>query len=293
MPKIDLFPGEVGEGLRYLRVVHALGCLSKCSFCTIRTIGRRPEYFPHERVLAEIDAFRDRYSAPLLATGQPPHNIYFGDETFTEDPERTLAFLEELKQRGDIGYDAQTRLDRLQDPRIIKALAESGCRWLEIGLETVHLKSRNEHKRGKRLQEDDQVRILKTLRDAGIAACAFTITGMSGQTLEDMRANVEGVAELIDDGLLRATYSAVFVPYPGSQLYERPEHFGIKILHKDYGRYHEDLPPAFSTAQAPDPDKVHEVYLDGLGILADAMKRSPFAATGPGTYGNSWDQGHS
>ncbi len=293
MPKIDLFDPEVGSGLRYLRVVHGLGCVSKCSFCTIRTIGRLPSFFPDKRVIDEIDAFRNRYSAPLVEAGYPPHNIYFGDETFTEDTDQTVALLQELERRGGYGFDAQTRLDRLQDPKIVEALAKSGCRWLEIGLETVLLDSRNRHKRGRRLKEDPQTKTLKALRDAGIATCAFTITGMSGQTVNDMRANVEGVAQLIDDDLLNATYSAVFVPYPGSELYDHPQRFGMDILHEDYSKYHEDLPPVFTTEQAPDPDAVHQVYLDGLGTLAQAMTRSKHAAKGRGPYGGSWDQGHS
>ena len=291
MPKVDLFDGMEGKGLRYLRVVHALGCLSSCDFCTISTIGRRPEYFPVDRVVAEIKAFQDYYG-PAIAQDYR-HTIYFGDETFTEDPAKTLALLSELKA-NDIAFDAQTRLDRLRDPELIDALADSGCRWLEIGLESANPDDRRSIKKGPSMSTAEQNAILQRLSDAGVATCAFTITGIPGQTAEEMARNIDGMTAMIDDGRLRATYSAVMVPYPGSRLYARPENFDLTIQHRDYARYHEDLEPVFATPQAPDPEQVHQVYLEGLVQLGEAMRTSPYADRSDAAhFGNSWDGGHS
>jgi anaerobic magnesium-protoporphyrin IX monomethyl ester cyclase len=296
MPQIDLFPAEAGHGLRYLRVVHGLGCLFKCSFCTISTIGQKPQFFPVERVLSEIDAFRTRYSQPLVDTGLPPHHVYYGDETFTQDVERTLALLKAQEERGDITFDAQTRLDRVQDPGVINALGRGGCNWLEVGLESLSLKTREQLKRGHRITEDDQIITLKRLRDAGIATCAFSMTGIPGQTYDEMKANIYGVAELIGKGLLWASYLAMTNPYPGSQMFEDPERYGIRrILHKNYEGYSEDLPPVFTTDQAPDPEIVHSIYRNGLLTLADAMANSPHrnGSINPDILGLSAAGGHS
>ena len=81
-PFYDIFPKLAGNKLRYIRQNYALGCPFKCSFCTIQTIGRKPSYFPVERVLKEIRAYRSHYGEH--------HNIYFGDETFTLDNKKTL-----------------------------------------------------------------------------------------------------------------------------------------------------------------------------------------------------------
>ena len=50
-PKIDLFPASTGQALRYIRIVHALGCPYKCPFCTIQTIGRKADHFAVDRVI--------------------------------------------------------------------------------------------------------------------------------------------------------------------------------------------------------------------------------------------------
>lgn len=285
LPKVDLFPPEAGLDIRYLRQVYALGCPYQCTFCTIQTIGRKPEYFPLERVLEEIRAYRARYGE---------HNIYWGDETFTLHPERTLELLDALEREGGIEYDCQTRLNCLGDDRVLRKLRSSGCRWVEIGLETGIQGSQETHKHHMKL--DATVETLQRVRDAGLAACAFTVNGFPDQTPDEMRRSIEWVCELIDRDLLQASYLFGLVPYPGSAMFENPERFGMTILHEDFALYHEDLPPVFRTAAA-EPDKVYEVFLEGLEMLAQAMGKQPYfgAAAPTGTeeqYGTFWADAH-
>lgn len=89
-PYYNLFPKSVGNSLRYIRQNYALGCPFRCSFCTIQTIGRIPGYFPIDRVLSEINAYRLHYGEH--------HNIYFGDETFTLNNKKTLELCQALKK---------------------------------------------------------------------------------------------------------------------------------------------------------------------------------------------------
>ena len=91
-PKIDLFPQSVGQDIRYLRVVHALGCPYKCPYCTIQTIGRKADCFPTERVLAEIRAYRAYYGEH--------YNIYFGDERSQSIPAIPLSFVPRSKKKA-------------------------------------------------------------------------------------------------------------------------------------------------------------------------------------------------
>jgi anaerobic magnesium-protoporphyrin IX monomethyl ester cyclase len=286
-PKVDLFPSEVGRDIRYLRQVYALGCPYRCTFCTIQTIGRRPDYFPITRVLAEIRAYRAHYGEH--------HHIYWGDETFTLYPQRTLDLLSALTAEGGITYDCQTRLNCLIDERLLPALMRSGCQWIEIGLETSSEVTLDIHKSHMKLASTEDT--LRRLRDSGLAACAFMVNGFPGQTLSDMRRAIDWVCSLIDQDLLQASYLFGLVPYPGSAMYERPESFGMRLLHHDFSQYHEDLPPVFDTVHAS-PDQVYEVFLDGLGCLAQAMGKRPyFGGNSPSSdtlteYGTFWAEAH-
>lgn len=285
-PKVDLFPPSAGENIRYLRQVYALGCPFKCSFCTIQTIGRKPDYFAVERVLDEIHAYRDRYGEH--------HNIYWGDETFTLHPKHTLTLLNALAAEGGISYDCQTRLNCLGDPKLLRALRISGCRWVEIGLETGLQDSHHVHKHHMKLDPIEET--LKKLRDEGLAACAFTVNGFPEQTVDEMRRSIEWVCDLIDRDLLQASYLFGLVPYPGSDLYVTPEQYGMKILHHEFGLYHEDMYPVYETQHAQ-PDEIYEAFLDGVQWLGQAMSKRPYFGKAPldvqrNSYGNFWKGAH-
>lgn len=267
-PKIDLFPPDAGLDIRYLRLVYGLGCPYKCQMCTIQTIGRRPNYFPVARVLAELDAYRAYYGSH--------HNVYFGDETFTVDPDRTLELCQSLAERGDVIYDCQTRMNRLSSQPVLDALAASGCHWLEVGIESINQETQDIFKQ--RVDLKTLRETLRRLREVGLPVCSFLVNGFPNQTEDDMRRSIDQVCDLIADGLLQASYLFGLVPYPGSDIYSRPERYGMKIRHRNYQLYHEDLPPVFDT-EYTDHDSAYEAFLYGLTVLGEAMAQTPYLGT--------------
>jgi radical SAM superfamily enzyme YgiQ (UPF0313 family) len=263
-PKVDLFPPEVGEDIRYLRQVYGLGCPYRCQICTIQTIGHKPVYFSPDRVLDEIHAYRAHYGSH--------HNIYFGDETFTINSKRTYEICSALQADGTVWYDCQTRLNLVDDGSLLEAMERSGCRWVELGIESIDQDTQDIFKQRVRL--DRLITTLSRVRDSGLAACSFLVNGFPNQTLDDMRRSIDVVAELIGQGLLHATYLFGLVPYPGSDLYSGPEKYGIKIHHHNFKLYHEDMEPVFSTHHAS-ADQIYEVFLYGLRELGSAMNAQP------------------
>lgn len=264
-PFVDIFPKHIGDKLRYLRQNYALGCPFKCSFCTIQTIGRKPGYFPIERVLAEIKAYRTHY-------GQH-HNIYFGDETFTLDSAKTIEICNALKTEGNITYDIQTRLMSLNNVKVLTNLTESGCKWVEVGIETLSQKSQLLHKQGTSLIKIKE--ILKRLRDFNLPVCSFIVNGLPDQTIDEMRKSIDQVTELLDEKLLHATYFFGLVPYPGSQMYNNPEQYGMLIKTKDYKYYNEDLEPVYDTKFAKSGE-IYKIFEHGVEQLGQAMSSKPF-----------------
>lgn len=268
-PVVDMFPKETGLDLRYIRQNYALGCPFTCDYCTIQTIGRKPQYFPIKRVLAEIDAYRRHYGSH--------HHVYFGDETFTLHPQRTLDICDALTERGDIVFDCQTRLNCLTDSRIPPALYSAGGRWVEIGLESINQGTQDSYKQHTRLSDVRDT--LARLRDAGLATCTHVIVGFPNETTDDMYRTLEFVCDLIDDGLLYAAYHNVLVPHPGTPMFTNPEKYGMRIHHRSFDLYSEELPPVFDSAKTPS-DRAYKVFLDTVSGLAQAMSRTP-ALTGP------------
>ena len=267
-PYIELFPKDVGPKLRYIRQNYALGCPFKCSFCTIQTIGRKPNYFPVERVLNEIKQFRAHYGEY--------HNIYFGDETFTVNKEKTKEICSALRLTGNITYDIQTRLENLVDKPILLMLSSSGCRWVEVGIETLIQKSMPIHKQNTNLMKVKE--ILFRLRDHGLPVCSFIVNGLPEQTLDEMRYSIDKVCSLLEEGLLHASYFFGLVPYPGSIMYDKPECYGLKIKHHDYKYYNEELVPVYDTHLATS-DEIYKVFLEGVQKIGQAMSSQPCLGT--------------
>lgn len=284
-PRIDLFPADTGLDLRYLRVVHGLGCPYRCPMCTIQTIGTPTAYFPIPRVLAEIRGYKARYGMH--------HNIYFGDETFTTDRRRTLALCEALIQDEPIQYDCQTRLNLLTDATLLRAMERSGCRWVEVGIESIDQSTQNVFKQRMRLGSLRDT--LSRVRDAGLATCAFLINGFPNQTLDDMRRSIDGVCELITKDLLCASYLFGLVPYPGSDLYRNPNEFGLIPHGLPFKFYNEDLPPVYDTPYAKS-EQIYGVLLSGLRSLASAMRTrsrtNDLAETESADCGTFWNGAH-
>jgi anaerobic magnesium-protoporphyrin IX monomethyl ester cyclase len=280
-PRVDLLPAELGPSLRYLRIVYGLGCPYVCSFCTIQTIGQSTRWFPVERVIREIRAYRARYG---------PHHVYFGDETFTLRPDRTRALCQALALEGDITFDIQTRLNCLVDEPMLRDLERGGCRWVEIGVEAATEAGLRDHKQRVKLTAAEDT--LKRVADHGLSACSFLVNGLPGLSTDEMRRSVDWTCEAIHRGLLRASYLFSMVPYPGSALWSAPEKHGLTLRHRDLSRYHEELPPVYDTPLATS-EEMHEAYLDGVECLADAMSaRQPDGALPSGDYGSFWDGAH-
>lgn len=264
-PYVDLFPKHVGDKLRYIRQNYALGCPFKCSFCTIQTIGRKPGYFSTDRVIAEIKAYREHYGEH--------HNIYFGDETFTLNAERTIEICNALKNEGNITYDIQTRLMSLNNQKVLGALSESNCRWIEVGIETLSQKSLMVHKQGTNLTKIEEM--LRRLRDNGLPVCSFIVNGLPEQTPDEMRESLDSVTRLLDKKLLHASYFFGLVPYPGSEMHRNPAKFGMTIKTHEYRHYNEDVEPVYDTKFATSAE-MYKVFLEGVQQLGEAMDAKPY-----------------
>ncbi len=159
-------------------VVHSLytmsNCPMACGFCAISagsdTYLKTPRFMSVKRVAGHMQALGNRF------------DIF--DETFPVN--RQFALGEELKR---IGHAATwqcylTVTEDLLDPDRCQRLYESGCRAVQLGLETLsratllrEFKSWN--------HPDSYARILNNLRNAGIQTHAFIIVGIPGEQVSD------------------------------------------------------------------------------------------------------------
>jgi radical SAM superfamily enzyme YgiQ (UPF0313 family) len=153
------------------------------------------------------------------------------DDTFTIHEQRAKDIADILYDHGMI-WRAMTRVN-LTNPAFFEYVARKGCTELGFGIE--HGSTKMLKAMGKGTTPEANAASVRACQDAGIVAHAFLIIGFPGETLEtidEMRAWVGRVKP-------ESCTLSLFQPYPGSDVWNRPEVYGVKISDGDFERYWE------------------------------------------------------
>ncbi|MBI5393171.1 radical SAM protein [Candidatus Woesearchaeota archaeon] len=142
-------------GQKYTNVLTSRGCSYGCYYCVPNAIswarelewkrfhkGKPPvtKRSP-EKVIEEI--------RELSKQGYKEFSII--DDQFIWEKDRTLALLKGLKELN-IKYGILARADRLTDEEVIKALADSGCQYVDIGVESFDQKVLDYIRKGMKIE---------------------------------------------------------------------------------------------------------------------------------------------
>ena len=213
-----LFPGEGhGTGDKAATLIASRGCPWSCSFCG--NLFQHPIRFRSvENIIGEIKELKK-----LGIT-----YFRFEDDNFTIHPsfEDLCYALEELH----ISYKCHTRSDMLS-PRLAQFMKMSGCEECGLGVESaddVVLKINKKYETAE--QHKEAVRILKCCR---IRAKTYWMAGLPGETDETLELNNRFMRETQPD---KWTLSC-FTPYPGCEIYNYPDKFGIEIINKNWSTW--------------------------------------------------------
>ena len=159
----------------------------------------------------------------------------FQDDTFTIrlDPVQDLADkVTKAFTPGQIHTRMNTRVNRFP-PEIIQPLKAIGCEIAAFGIESGSQKILDKVRKGTTVQQS--VDALKLAHDNGIGTLGLFVFGLPGETAATVYETIEYWARVrpyMDQANL-----AVFVPYPGSDIAERPAHYGMSILDRDWNKY--------------------------------------------------------
>jgi len=195
------------------------GCPFGCTFCSVASIwGRRYRYFGAERVVKDIKHLVRHYGA---------RGIYFREDNFTANRERTASFCEGLLLAGmDIKWMCESRVDSL-DRELIALMHRAGCEALYVGVESGSQRLLDFMKKGITL---DQVHnVFGWCRELGIKTAASFIVGVPTETPAERRMTVD-----LSRAIRPTTCSFnVFVGIPRSPLYDY-------VLENDLSGYVDD-----------------------------------------------------
>jgi radical SAM superfamily enzyme YgiQ (UPF0313 family) len=184
----DYTPLPLGEYLApgfILPYSASTGCYwNKCSFCPERAEGNPYEPVPVEKVLTDLQT---------LATQTKPVLIHFLDNALS--PTLLTALYSHPLHVPWYGFARIT--PHLTDPDFCRALKQSGCVMLKLGLESGDQEVLDSLNKGINLTEASQA--LKTLKRAGIATYVYLIFGTIAENYASAKKTRDFVIKHCDD----------------------------------------------------------------------------------------------
>ena len=187
----------------------ARGCPHNCSFCTVTLFnGRRLRMRELDNVLAEVESLpRSKLTRRKM--------VAFVDDNIGANPARAKELFKALIPMK-IFWGSQACITFANDEELVALAAESGCRFIIIGLETLSPQALAEI--GKRQNKVEQYEsALRTFRKYGILVLG---TFMFGLDSDDGSVFANTLDFAVRNKLVLAQFS-MLSPYPGTRLYQR------------------------------------------------------------------------
>ncbi len=177
-PDYDLFAlGDYLSPGPILPYAASTGCYwNRCAFCPEKAEGNRYVAVPADSVMADLGALVKRIRPSL---------IHFLDNAVSP------ALMEALVDRppGVAWYGFARISRRLADLNFCKALKQSGCAMLKLGLESGDQSVLDAEQKG--IDLDLASRTLRNLQKAGIAAYVYLLFGTPSETIAEARSTLD------------------------------------------------------------------------------------------------------
>ena len=194
------------------------GCPNQCDFCTLSVMYKnRLRKRPVAEVAAEFASFHGKV-------------IIFWDDNIAADLDYAKQLFKAITPYHK-WWSSQASIHAGQDDEFLDLTAQSGCKQLFLGLESISQASMNEvHKTFNRV--DHYAAILRRIHAHGIAVQAGIVFGFDSDTPAIFNETVDFLEQA---GVQNATFN-ILTPFPGTRLFQRLEAEG-RITSHDWGSY--------------------------------------------------------
>ena len=198
------------------------GCPFKCTFCSAPkfTYSKKVRHRSSKNVRQEIEHVIQKYGI---------RQFRISDDMFTANRDRVLDLCNYLGPL-DIVWRISTRV-KPTDYEMYKAMFESGCREVSFGIESFDDNVLKVLKKGTTAK--DNARALEIAHQVGMKSRVLFMIRTPGQTSKTVKKNIEWLQKVPYDIICVTS----FVPLPGSEIWERPDKFGIEILSRNLDDY--------------------------------------------------------
>jgi len=193
------------------------GCVHHCEFCSVAAFHRyKIRTRPVQQVIDE-----------LKTLGK---HVLFMDDNIVLDKayaKELFKAMIPLKKR----WYSQCGIAIAEDEELLRLAAQSGCRGLFIGFESLSEQTLNAYRKHCN-RKRDYMDVVKRIHKAGIAICGGFVFGSD----EDGPDVFENTLQFLLESNMDALQSTRLTPFPGTPLFEQMDKEG-RIIDKDWSHF--------------------------------------------------------
>ncbi|HOX37321.1 MAG TPA: radical SAM protein [Candidatus Brocadiia bacterium] len=188
------------------------GCPYRCTYCfnhAMRKLykgkGKYIRTVSVDYVMRDIQACVDRY---------PVRFARFFSDVFNIFPDWFEEFCRQYKSRFNVPFMVNLRAN-LVDRKVGEMLADAGCKWAFLGMESGNDVVRNDllHRD---MDRETIRKAVRALQDSGVAVVTQSMIGLPGETFEEAMDTLRLTAECAPD----YAWTSIYNPYPRTELGE-------------------------------------------------------------------------
>lgn len=197
----------------FFTMITIRGCPFTCVFCNTRTMfDRKVRLRSPRNVFEDVKLLNKKYSIK---------EIYFYDDTFTLNRDRTLALCD-LLEKSDLQllWSTETRSDKV-DHFLLNKMKQAGCYMIGYGFESADQDILNKLKKGTTVEKN--IEAVKLTHQAGMLVRAFLLIGAPGETKSTIQKTVNFS---LMKGITYAHFNIV-TPYPDTLLWHKAVNEGM------------------------------------------------------------------
>ena len=194
------------------------GCPCQCDFCSVTVMyGHKLRKRPVGEVAAEYASFKGKV-------------IIFWDDNIAGDIEYAKRLCRAIAPYRK-WWSSQASIHAGRDDEFLEVAAQSGCKQLFLGLESISQKSIAEVNKALN-RVDEYLRVIDRIHSHGIAVQTGIVFGFDHDTPEIFEDTIDFLEKA---GVQNATFN-VLTPFPGTPLFRRMEEEG-RIMTRDWRKY--------------------------------------------------------
>jgi len=198
------------------------GCPYDCEFCTVKAMsGGKYRYKPVKDTMKEVKTLLD-IEKKLF---------FFVDDNFIGNKKHVKALLRELIP-FKIVYFAEVSINLARDEELLSLLAESGCRKVIIGFESLVSDNLKQMGKDKSYKVEEYAEDIMKIQSFGIEIQGSFIFGYDF----DDETVFEKTVGFINESNISAATMSVLTPFPGTRLFQRFDREG-QLLYNDWRKY--------------------------------------------------------